>query len=196
MAGVTQEKAWFRKNRVCSSLKIESALPPKSPPPKNTEIPPPPLKRGILWAWRFSCRKNAIFPGAHQIGAAISGPRIAGKTFRGHEDFSDFTMLVTARVSRKTQDFHFLLQNPQTPEGFQEGLRRGLWRGLWRVLEGFEKGSAEDPSETLLKPFENSWETPSETPSLKPFWNPSGVRGFCSRKWKSWRDKTKKPRKK
>ena len=36
-----------------------------------------------------SCRKNASFPGAHKFGAAISGPRIAGETFCGHEDFSD-----------------------------------------------------------------------------------------------------------
>ena len=33
----------------------------------------------------FSCRKNTIFPGAHKIGAAISGPRIAGRSFYGHE---------------------------------------------------------------------------------------------------------------
>ena len=38
----------------------------------------------------FCCRKNACFPGVHKIGAAISGPRIAGKNFYGHEDFSDF----------------------------------------------------------------------------------------------------------
>ena len=37
----------------------------------------------------FSCRKNAIFPGTHKIGAAISGPRIAGKIFYGHDDFSE-----------------------------------------------------------------------------------------------------------
>ena len=36
----------------------------------------------------FSCGKNAIFPGAHKIGAAISGPRKAGKKFYGHENFS------------------------------------------------------------------------------------------------------------
>ena len=29
------------------------------------------------------------FPGTHKIGAAISGLRITGKTFYGHEDFSD-----------------------------------------------------------------------------------------------------------
>ena len=35
----------------------------------------------------FSCRKHTIFPGAHKVGAAISGPRIAGKDCYGHEDF-------------------------------------------------------------------------------------------------------------
>ena len=29
----------------------------------------------------FSCRTDAFFPGAHKIGAAISGPRIADKSF-------------------------------------------------------------------------------------------------------------------
>ena len=37
----------------------------------------------------FFLQKERIFPGAHKIGAAISGPRIADKTFYGHEDFSD-----------------------------------------------------------------------------------------------------------
>ena len=36
----------------------------------------------------FSC----IFPGAHKIGAATSGPRIADKKFHGHEDFLIFTL--------------------------------------------------------------------------------------------------------
>ena len=48
-----------------------------SPPPPKPKIPPPPLKRGILWTRRFSCRKNAEILGAHKISAAISGPRIA-----------------------------------------------------------------------------------------------------------------------
>ena len=39
----------------------------------------PPLKRGILWAWGFCSRKSQKMPGAHKIGAAISGPRIAGR---------------------------------------------------------------------------------------------------------------------
>ena len=34
-------------------------------------------------------QEERIFPGAHKIGAAISGPRIADKNFYGHEDFSD-----------------------------------------------------------------------------------------------------------
>ena len=40
--------------------------------------PPPPLKGGILWAWGLSSRKNQKILGAHKIGAAMSGPRIAG----------------------------------------------------------------------------------------------------------------------
>ena len=52
-----------------------------TPPPLQTQNTPPPLKRGILWTWRFSCRKNAEIRGAHKIGTAISGPRIADKTF-------------------------------------------------------------------------------------------------------------------
>ena len=31
--------------------------------------------------------RTQFFPGAHQIGAAVSGPRIAVKFFYGHEDF-------------------------------------------------------------------------------------------------------------
>ena len=45
-------------------------------PPQNT-----PLKRGILWTWRFSCRKNTDILGAHKICAAISCPRIADNNF-------------------------------------------------------------------------------------------------------------------
>ena len=41
---------------------------------------PPPPKRGILWTWVF-LQKERIFPGAHKIGAAISGPRIADTNF-------------------------------------------------------------------------------------------------------------------
>ena len=51
---------------------------------------PPPLKRGILWACRVSCRKNAIFPGTHRIDAAISGPRIAAKHFTDMRLFLTF----------------------------------------------------------------------------------------------------------
>ena len=51
-----------------------------SPPLPQTQNTPP-LKPRILWTWRFSCRKNAEILGAHKIGAAISGPRIADKNF-------------------------------------------------------------------------------------------------------------------
>ena len=58
------------------------------------------------------------------------------------------------------RDFHFLLQDPTTPEGFQKGFRRGLWRGLWRVSEGFLKGFRRGPRPQrplLLKPFRGRW---------------------------------------
>ena len=65
-----------QKNPRAHKKKIGTSL----PPPKTQN--PPPTKRGILPAWRrFSCRKNAIFPGARKIGASISGPRIADKNF-------------------------------------------------------------------------------------------------------------------
>ena len=50
-----------------------------TPPPPKTQNTPP-LKRGILWTWLF-LPNGRIFPGAHKIGAAISGPRIADKHF-------------------------------------------------------------------------------------------------------------------
>ena len=49
-----------------------------TPPPQTQN---PPLKQGILWTWRFSCRKKMEILGVHKIGAAISGPRIADKNF-------------------------------------------------------------------------------------------------------------------
>ena len=68
-------------------MKIRSALPPLSPKPKI----PPPLKRGLLWTWRFSCRKKTEILGAHKIGAAISGPRIADKNFTDTRNFLMFS---------------------------------------------------------------------------------------------------------
>ena len=64
--------SYVRLRKILAPIKIKSALPP--PPPK------PPLKRGILWTWVF-LQKERIFPGAHKIGAAISGPRIADTNF-------------------------------------------------------------------------------------------------------------------
>ena len=66
----------------------------------------------------FPCRKNAMFSGAHKIGAAISGPRIVGKQFYGHEDFSDKALLPTSRY------FSFFCL-------FWGGLRGGGVQGRW-----------------------------------------------------------------
>ena len=51
--------------------------------------PPPPKKRGILWTWRFCCRKNTEILGAHKIGAGHFRPQNCGQEFDGHEDFSE-----------------------------------------------------------------------------------------------------------
>ena len=53
----------------------------------------------------FFLQKERIFPGAHKIGAAISGPRIADKTFYGHEDFSDLSKMFTASLKNQLNNF-------------------------------------------------------------------------------------------
>ena len=75
--------------KIRAPIKIKSALPPpKKPQTPNT---PPPKRRNFV-DMVFFCRKNAFFRGAHKIGAAISGPRIADKKFYGHEDFSELAL--------------------------------------------------------------------------------------------------------
>ena len=95
----------------------------------------PPLKGGILRAWRFSCRKNAIFPGAHKIGAAISGPRNANKNVYGHEDFSEqsswasMTSGVTPANQTKERPVHELLLNSQ--KKWTKFMDFSFWPCLW-----------------------------------------------------------------
>ena len=58
-------------------IKMKLELPP---PPKKTQHPPPSPKMRILWAWGYFQQKDPKeIPGAHEIGAAMSGPRIAGQ---------------------------------------------------------------------------------------------------------------------
>ena len=52
------------------------------------------LKQGIIWAWRFTAEKNQKISGAHKIGAAISGLRIAGEKFYGHAFFAAHVMFM------------------------------------------------------------------------------------------------------
>ena len=90
----TQKQAkWAQKSanacpqkirKIRAPIKIKSAL----PPPPTPTYPPPPKTRNFN-GHRFSCRKNALFPGVLWIDAPISGPRIADKQFYGHEDFSE-----------------------------------------------------------------------------------------------------------
>ena len=56
-----------QKNPCAHKIKIGTS----TPLPKKSN---PTLKRGILWAWELFSRKNQTIPGAHKIGAAISGP--------------------------------------------------------------------------------------------------------------------------
>ena len=63
--------------------KIKSAFLP--PPPKT---PNPSTMRNFM-DMEVLLQKERIFSGAHKIGAAASGPRIADKKFYGHEDFSE-----------------------------------------------------------------------------------------------------------
>ena len=46
--------------------------PSATPPPPNPKIPPPKTRNFM------GMERQRLFPGAHKIGAAISGPRIAG----------------------------------------------------------------------------------------------------------------------
>ena len=72
--------------KIPAHIKIKSALPP--PLPKKTPNHPPPKTRNFTDMGVF-LQKEAIFPGAHKIGTASSGPRTAGKHLYGHEDLSD-----------------------------------------------------------------------------------------------------------
>ena len=70
-------KNYNQKNPCTHKIKL---APPPPPPVKKKTQTRTPLKQGILWACGFSFssteKKN---PGTHKIGAAISGPRIAGR---------------------------------------------------------------------------------------------------------------------
>ena len=83
-----------------------------------------------------------------------------------------FVILAFSIVLQYTQDFHFLLQDARTPEGFRKGVFEGVSEGVSEgFLNGFRRGQPRTPSKTLLKPFKNPSETPSKTPS-EPFRGP------------------------
>ena len=82
-----------RKNPHAHKNKIGTSTPSS----KKNPTPPPPPKRRNLWAWRFSSRKNPKMPGAHKIGAAISGPRVTGGNF----------MDITLFLRREGESSHF-----------------------------------------------------------------------------------------
>ena len=85
-------------------------------PLQKAQTHPPPLKGGILWAWGFCSRKNQKIPGAHEIGTAISGPRIAGGKIADLPvlPFLDFFSDLPRKNLKFTKDF-LSLPNPQKP---------------------------------------------------------------------------------
>ena len=63
----------------------------------------------------FLLEKERNFPGAHKSGSAISGPRIAGKTFYRHEE----NVLKSAESTRNNKDvpwFEKTKENQNTKE--------------------------------------------------------------------------------
>ena len=92
----------------------------------------------------FSCKKNACFLGAHKIGAAMSGPRIADKKFYGHEDFSEESSLSFVSLfflgkildNAQNNEHRLLLPNPPN-KGAPESKNQSI--------------SKDQPRETFLK---------------------------------------------
>ena len=170
---------------------IKSALRPP-PPPQNPKSPPP--KRGILWTW-FCLQKERIFPGAHKIGAAISGPRIAGRKFYGHEDLSEIGIFLRVDSCNPPSCYRSL-SGPSGPKcagsvpengGVWGSFRRGGPTALWAPgLPGLSKkcpksvprvskrcpGHSGDTLGTLCghsgaRGPKNNGDTPSNTPVFR-----------------------------
>ena len=47
--------------------------------PTKPKIPPPPLKRGILWTWVFSCRTDACFQASTKWAQPFPAPELRAK---------------------------------------------------------------------------------------------------------------------
>ena len=78
-------QTWVPKFRkIPAPIKIKLAVPPPTllKRPRTT-----PLKRRSFMGMGVFQQKEPTIPGAQKIGAAISGPRIAGGKFCGHEVF-------------------------------------------------------------------------------------------------------------
>ena len=56
---------------------------------------------------------------------------------RGKKEGKKDAQKVLSQCNNYDQDFHFLPQNPRTPEGFQKGFLKGSLKGFRRVSGGF-----------------------------------------------------------
>ena len=84
-----QKAALSRVRKIPAPIKIKLALP--NPPPQKKNPKYPDLKRGILWAWGFSCRKNQKSQTPIKLAQPFppSGSKIADKEFYEHGDCSE-----------------------------------------------------------------------------------------------------------
>ena len=138
----------FQKNPRAHKNKI--GTPP--PPPQNPKYPPP--QNEEFYGYRFSCRKNAFFPGVHKIGAAICGARIADTNFTDTRIF-----LNLHSVTNPSSPFANVCQRPQTVPNSSRRIRWYAGRGL---PEGRTGGVASATLSSSCKNHACQRNTPSE----------------------------------
>ena len=109
------------------------------------QIAPKPFKTRVfgLWTENRGAPKTQIQ--RPRIQRPILGPLT--KRSRNSKTFSrlfsdsrgpgDFFFRLFRIFFVESQDFHFLLQHPLTPEGFQKGFLEGSLKGFRRASEGF-----------------------------------------------------------
>ena len=74
-----QKAALRRVRKIPAPIKIKLALP--NPPPHKKNPKYPDLKRGILWAWGFSCRNNQKSQTPIKLAQPFPVPKLRTKNF-------------------------------------------------------------------------------------------------------------------
>ena len=147
--------------RIPAPIKVKSALPP---PIQNN--PPRPKMRNFMDIGFL--QKERIFPGAHKIGAAISGPRISDTNFTGTRIFlirakrrKGRGKPINQRAANGGSDPSWLnlafLGRPDVPP---RGPQNPLEIGIWGPLDG-KSGHPKNAK---------SYHDGSQPPRSKPPW--------------------------